>query len=453
MPRNGFQERAKAAFKGNSAPPPTSPAEDIAPTEAEWPKLDPTAYHGIAGQFVAAVEPASESDPVALLIQFLVGFGNAVGRTAHAVAEADKHYLNEFAVLVGQSARGRKTASWGQVRSVLNEAEREWCENRCASGLSSGEGVIFNVRDPVESNEAVRERGKPVRYEKVISDEGESDKRLLVVETEFANVLKQTERQGNTLSAILRQAWESGNLRTLTKNSPTRATDAHVSIIGHITADELRRYLTATESANGFGNRFLWYAVKRSKLLPEGGSVDTAALAAIIRSTQAALVFGRHCERIDRDDAARNLWREVYPVLSRDRYGLAGSLTGRAEAHVLRLSLLYAVLDLSTVVRPEHLTAAIALWEYCEASVRCVFGDSTGDPLADELLALIRKAPNGITRSELREFIGTKTPAERIGRALGLLFRAGLARSEQRETGGRPAELWFAAARGGRADA
>jgi len=62
--------------------------------------------------------------------------------------------------------------------------------------------------------------------------------------------LKQTERQGNTLSAVLRQAWESGNLRTLTKNSPTRATDAHVSIIGHITADEAD--LSRVQSKFGF---------------------------------------------------------------------------------------------------------------------------------------------------------------------------------------------------------
>jgi len=63
-------------------------------------------------------------------------------------------------------------------------------------------------------------------------------------------------------------------LQNLTKNSPARATGAHISSIGHITADELRRYLTATESANGFGNRQLWICTKRSKLLPEGGTID-----------------------------------------------------------------------------------------------------------------------------------------------------------------------------------
>ena len=88
---------------------------------------------------------------------------------------------------------------------------------------------------------------------------------------EFANVLKVVTREGNTLSPVIRSAWDDGNLRTMTKNSPARATDAHISIIGHITREEYRRELTETESANGFANRYCIVAVERSKCLPEGG--------------------------------------------------------------------------------------------------------------------------------------------------------------------------------------
>ena len=104
-----------------------------------------------------------------------------------------------------------------------------------------------------------------------ITDQGVTDKRLFVVESEFASALRAAQRQGSTLSATIREAWDSGNLRTLTKNDPITATGAHICIVGHITADELRAELTATDSANGFANRFLFVAVKRSKLLPFGG--------------------------------------------------------------------------------------------------------------------------------------------------------------------------------------
>src|SRR5262249_23075931 len=118
-----------------------------------------------------------------------------------------------------------------------------------------------------------REKGRVVGHEKVESDPGIPDKRLMLTEPEFASVLKHLERQGNILSTIIRRAWDGITLEGLTKNSPICATGAHVSVIGHITVEELKRYLTATEMANGFGNRFLWFCVKRSKALPEGSSV------------------------------------------------------------------------------------------------------------------------------------------------------------------------------------
>lgn len=429
-----------------STPPDAPPG---APADPDWPReMAPEAFHGLAGRFVAAVEPASEADRVALLAQFLVGVGNVIGRTAYATAEADRHYANEFAVLVGKSAKGRKGTSWGRVRATLARVDQSWADGRTAGGLSSGEGLIWAVRDPIEKQEKVSKGRQVPRYETVIADPGVEDKRLLVVEPEFANVLRQNERQGNTLSALLRQAWETGDLRSLTKNSPARATGAHVSVIGHITADELHRYLTATETANGFGNRFLWFLVRRSKFLPDGGTPDAMALAAVERDLAGVLAFARSAGEIRRDPVARDLWHQVYPVLAADRNGLAGSLTGRAEAHVLRLSVLYAVLDRSEVVRPEHLTAALAVWEYAEESVRCLFGDATGDPLADDILAQLRNAPAGLSRTAIRELAGKHLSADRINRALGVLLAAGLAYAETRETNGRPAEVWFARPRG-----
>jgi hypothetical protein len=315
------------------------------------------------------------------------------------------------------------------------------------SGLSSGEGLIWAVRDPIEKQERVKERGQPVRYETVVADSGEADKRLMVNEPEFANVLKQTERQGNTLSAIIRQAWETGRLRSLTKNSPARATGAHISIVGHITAEELRRYLTATESANGFANRFLWFAVDRSKLLPEGGRVSEAALAGLTERLRAAAEFARGTGEVRRDGEARELWAALYAQLSADRPGVAGALLARAEAHVMRLALIYALLDRSAVIRADHLAAAAALWDYAERSVLFVFGDATGDPLADDILRLLRASPQGIRRSEITRYLSNNVPAARLNMSLGLLVRFGLARFETRETAGRNAEWWFAGSR------
>jgi hypothetical protein len=233
--------------------------------EPTWPVIDEAAYHGLAGDVVTTVDPHTEADPVAVLMHILAYFGNVVGRMPHYRIEADDHHANIFAVLVGQSAKARKGTSSGRARSVMQTADERWEEDRTKSGLSSGEGLISEVRDQVNKWDS-----KAGQYE--VIDPGINDKRLMITEAEFGNALAVMERPGNTLSPTIRQAWDGHTLSTITKNSPLKATGPHISIIGHITEDELRSRITRTEMANGFANRFLFVCVRRSKQLPHGGS-------------------------------------------------------------------------------------------------------------------------------------------------------------------------------------
>jgi hypothetical protein len=412
-----------------------APGTDSAP---QWTTLAPQALHGLAGEFVRLVEPHTESDPTALLLQFLIGSGNLIGKGAYAKVEADTHCCNLFAVAVGETAKGRKGTSWGQVKAPLTAVDPEW-RNRVKSGLSSGEGLIFQVRDQVIKRVAKQVRGQTV-YEDEITDFGEDDKRLLVVESEFANVLRQIERQGNILSAVSRDAWDTGDLGTLTKNSPTKATGAHVSIIGHITKGELKRYLTRTEAGNGFGNRILWFCVERSKVLPEGGRIHEVDFAPFLKRLGEAILFAQCAGEVTRDAEARSLWAKVYPDLSEGKPGMVGALTSRAEAQVLRLSMIYALLDGEKLVRAPHLLAALAVWDYCEISVRYIFGQTLGDPVADCILEALQAAQDGLTRTEIYNLFGRHQRSENIQQAIGELLRRSFIAVETIETGGRPTE-------------
>jgi hypothetical protein len=410
----------------------------IAGGQHSWPTLAPEALCGLAGEFVRLVEPHTESDPAAVLIQFLIGFGNLIGKGAYAKVEADTHFCNLFGVCVGETAKGRKGTSWGQVRTPLTTVAPDW-KSRIKSGLSSGEGLIFQVRDPIWKQQAKKKNGQAF-YEDVLVDPGEEDKRLLVVETEFANVLRQTERPGNILSAVIRDAWDTGDLGTLTKNSPTKATGAHVSIIGHITKPELKRYLTRTEAGNGFGNRILWFLVKRSKVLPEGGRLGEVDFAPFLTRLKEAAQFAKGEGEVTRTPEARALWAKVYPDLSEGKPGLVGALTSRAEAQVLRLSVIYALLDGEKVVHVPHLKAALAVWDYCESSVAYIFGGTLGDPVADTILAALKAAPDGLTRTEISNFLGRHQKSETIQQAIEELQRRGFILKETVETDGRPTE-------------
>ncbi|MBX5493565.1 MAG: primase C-terminal domain-containing protein, partial [Chloroflexi bacterium] len=406
-----------------------------------WPEPPADAvYHGLAGQFVEAVLPHTEADPLALLSQFLVAFGCAVGPQPHAVVGATRHPARLFLGLVGETAKARKGDALQPVRAVFSLLAEDLAP-RWANGLASGEGLIWAVRDPIERTEPIKERGRTVGYETVVADAGEPDKRLLVVEPELARVLAVMGRQGNTLSPVLRDAWDSGDLRILTKNAPAKATGAHVAVVGHITRAELERELPDVEMANGFANRFLWLAVRRSKLLPEPEPFAGEAVHALARALAQALGSARRLARIERDAAARALWADIYPELAADRTGLAGALLARAEAQVLRLSLLYALLDGSPLITVAHLHAALELWGYAERSVAFLFGDATGDPIADAIARAL--AEHGeLTRTTISNLFGRHVPAARVDLALQTLLRHGRVRVEQRATDGRPAEVW-----------
>jgi hypothetical protein len=413
-----------------------------------WPTMAQDAYYGLAGDIVRTIEPHSEADPVALLVQLLAGVGIAIGRNPFFEAEADRHRMNLYAVLVGRSSKSRKGTSWGHVSRLLREIEPDWHKLE-TSGLSSGEGLIWAVRNPIEKQEPIREGKSVTGYQNIITDHGVTDKRLLVQEAEFASTLRVLSRDGNTLSAVIRDAWDKGTLRIKTKNSPAEATDTHIGIVAHITADELRQYLSRTEAGNGFANRFLFICVSRSKSLPEGGNLNPHDLVPLQERLAKSVAFAKTAGQMMRDEEARRIWCAVYDDLAEGKLGLFGAITARAEAQVLRLSCLYALLDESPIVRKPHMLAALALWEYAESSARFIFGDALGDSKADEILTALRSNPDGMTRTEIRDFFGRNRRADEITRALALLAEHGMASSQtESDTGGRSLERWHATARG-----
>jgi len=430
--------------EANGAPPRADPLAAWEPESWPEPPAD-AALHGLAGEVVARIGPETEADPVALLLQYLAAFGSAAGRTAYYPVGPRKHHGNLYVCLVGRTAKGRKGTGWSWAETIFRGADPDWALGRIESGLSSGEGVIQAVRDEGSRREAIKDRGRVTGYQEVVTDQGSQDKRLLVVEEEFSGALRCAARDGNILSAVLRQAWDTGQLRTLTRSNPLRATGAHVAVVGHITQEELLKQLKETEVANGFANRFLWACVQRSKLLADGGG--DLNLTDLIDRTRCALEGARMVGRMHRSPECQRRWREVYPRLSAETPGTLGLVTNRAEAQVLRLSLLYALLDLSDTIHEWHLEAALAVWDYCQRSCRWVFGDSTGSDDADELLAALRHATaerGGMTMTEVSAYFSRHKTAAEIKRVLSRLHQQGLARFTTVATGGRPALKWTA---------
>lgn len=411
------------------------------PSIPEWPEMDPAALLGLAGRIVGAIDPFSEADPVATLVHLLVAVGNVIGPGPHCQVLHDRHPARLYAAIVGDSGTGRKGLAWSAPRHLLAQVAPDWSRDCVHSGLSSGEGLIQHVRDPRHEQQPVRERGRITGYQDVIVDCGAEDKRALVIEAELASVFKRMAGEGNSLSAVLRDAWDDRTLRTMTKNNPLRATGAHVCLIGHITSQELQLNLTETERANGFGNRWLYVLARRSKYIPNPVPVPAAILGPLERDLAAVLTFAGTLDQIVRDGEAEALWAEVYPALSTREPGMIGAICGRAEAQVLRLSLLYAILDLSPAIGRAHLKAALALFDYCAASAKRIFAGRLGFTVLDTIVGALGTRCR-LTMDELYDLFGRHKKKAEIEGGLLVLEQAGKVRRVVEKTGGRDRQVW-----------
>jgi len=411
-----------------------------------WPVLPQQALQGIAGEVVAAISPNTESDPVAILALFLSAYGNMIGRGAHFVVEGDTHYCKIWPVLVGESSLARKGTAQGRVNGVLAQVDKHWYYNCQAQGLSSGEGLIYHVRD--------KKIKTSKEGEEVVVDEGVIDKRLMLTEPEFAGPLTVMQREGNTLSVVLRMAWDNATLQTLTKNSPERSTGSHITIAAHTNQEELIKHLTSAKLGGGVGNRFFFLLVRRSKLLPHGGKEDVLS-EDLVERLRKAIAFGRNERHIHLSEqpeegyggrSATKLWEALYPDLSKGEVGLFGAVTSRAEAQVRRFATIYAALECSREVKIGHLLAGLSLWDYSKQSSYLIFKARTGDDVADEILHALQDAEQGLSLSEISNYFNRNVKASRIRAALKQLHQDRWARVEKRQPDGpgRPEERWFA---------
>ena len=249
----------------------------------------------------------------------------------------------------------------------------------------------------------------------------------------------QSRRDGNILSQVLRETYDSGKLGVLTRN-PLAADNAHISITGHITPEELQKRFSEIEMANGFGNRFLWFYVESNKELPDGKPIPQKLIEEFVTRLTRILRGASKRKRLKRTKEASTHWKSVYSGLRATKPGLHGTMLARGESIVLRLSLIYALLDESKFIKRAHIEAALAVWQYNEESVKALFKQKSGNTLADKLYQLLGKGP--MMTKEFHDHMNC--PAAEIREALRLLKEEGrITVTKISPSGpGRPAELW-----------
>ena len=410
--------------------------------EKEWPApISDAAFIGLAGDYIKVVGPQTEADPSALLVSLITGVGAMFENSAHARVGATKHSTNLFSVIVGETAQARKGTAISEIVRFLGIIDPEFRKN-ILSGLSSGEGLIEAVRDPQEGMVPSNQKGKPAEWG--IVDPGVADKRLLVRESEFAQVLQNMSRNGNTLSPILRQAWDCEPLCVMARSNKNRCMHPHIGLLASITNDELQQLLTSTDRSNGLANRILWTCARRVRVLPQGGDVDELALEALAKRLREVLQWALPGRFVKWGDAETE-WAKLYCELSSAAdQGMYGNITARAQPQVLRIALVYALLDQSVEIQIAHLNAAREVWRYCADSARYIFGNFSRDKTEEVIFDAVRSRPDGMTQTEISRLFKNHKTREQLQRALHSLQQQGLISSHQQDTDGRSALIWCA---------
>jgi hypothetical protein len=375
------------------------------------------AFYGLAGRAVELLEPYLEADRAAILTSFLGTVGLLFQREAYCKVVADYHYPVDYYLTVGTSAIARKGNATNAVLELLEKVQPGF-KSKIIHGLSTGQGLVKTLikKKPEDQEDSTEDGNAPAE---AIAPA------VLIEISEFSELLAVMKRDENTLSAVVRDAWDGKPLAVTTRVDPLKVHNVSLATIAHITASELTKKLTSTDRANGFANRFLFVYSERAKLLPRGDSLNLDA-SEVIAGIRAAVNKAQGRGLVRRDEATEEIWAEEYKRLTTRGDSMVDTILNRADAHTLRLSLLYALLDGSPVIDRDHLRAALAFWDYAEESVRYIFGNSVA-PEDEKILDSLKDGPLTIGEIRRRAF-GDNKPSEWVAEKLMALVEQRMVR-------------------------
>lgn len=440
QPESGFAGANKPANKGRDC-------ANLGQEPPEWdalatpPKADPLMFYGLLGRFARQAAEGTEVNPVAAMAAAMTWLSGSMGRNPVIHVGNDWHRLNLFAKHVGRSSRGGKNMALGLLKDVIKVIGKlpdgaALCPQMHSGGLSSREGLAWLIHDGYKQG---KEEFLPI-----------ADKRLFVVETEFANVLAQGKRDNNTLSTALRDAWDGGSIKPAVKGCRVWATRTHIALYGCITPGELRSRMASNDLSNGFANRFMIFWAERQGCIPfpqrardEVADGFAQEFGKIIRHGLGGYPSETSPRVLRMSKQGAGLYADCYREF-RQPHPAGELITGLLERRapmLLRISGLFAMTDLQDEICRKHIEAAKCWMDYYTGSVAMIFAPTVDAEAeahrnedAEKLLAWLRDRGGWQARTAIiKVCFSGHLPADAINTALERLSLEG--RIERRDVG------------------
>ena len=423
-----IEKRGKLTGK-DAKPPSSQPGDDMPDTTMAQPKPTEAMFHGLVGDVANAAAENTEVNRIASAANFLSLLGAMAGRDVYYPVGDSNHHARLFTLHVGRTSFAGKGDALKLVWRILiemaaNENHAPLLGKVHSGGLSSREGLAYPIHDGYTQDKKIVE---PIH-----------DKRLWVVEDEFANVLQQGKRDGNTLSSALRNLWDGRSIQPLVKGCKLWATDPHVGIAAGISPGELHSLMHARDLTNGFANRFLMFWAERTTDVDHPAVTPKRVVAGLAGRTAEVIRFAlgdypntKDSRPMAMSHDAREFYSLIYPSLRKScESELLSTLLARRAPYVIRLGMLFALCDHTLVIEKWHLESALAWVTYSSGSVRYLFANQAreekfiaAEQMAGKIAEFLKGREEWASLSDIyRECFHSHVTAQQISEVLTMML-------------------------------
>lgn len=406
---------------------------------------------GLLGEISRTCCNKTEAVPIAVAANLLVWFMTHIGRLRYIMIGDDQQWLNNYFLLIGPSGMGKGVS--GKAPYRIFKRVQEHLELNFKHAFDAGKGNGMKAYPPPNVHVGGLSSGEGLGF---ALDDGDNtsipgrviiDKRLLIIESEMANVLCQMSRQGNTLSVQLRNAYDGVDIRPMTKRDRVSVSDPYINVMGNITPDELLRFDDdKTQSFNGLLNRFLMLWTKPQKLVsrPYGLEQTQIDQFATVIAENVMLARNGHFEvhwkkirtlslPVDIDEDAWDLFDSVYSQLMNQPCSKRiASLIKRHRVHVLLMACALSLFEGLSTVSKGMMQAALEWIDYSRKSIVYCY-NTHKEQLKSEIshaiarkvlyaIALISHKNGSCTRTDIYNFHQRKLRREQLTQALEILI-------------------------------
>ncbi|MER6382108.1 DUF3987 domain-containing protein [Streptomyces sp. NPDC001118] len=362
--------------------------------------------YGPLGEAVTEAMVTSEADPIGVWAACLSMYSGAISRT---VRLDNRRPVVVWTVLAGRSAIGRKGYALYTATSILSKVTGlgGFIHTRRRSGVSSGPSLV-DMLSQLELDS--------------VGQEGGIDGRAILIEEEWAAVLK-TQKRCPKFSTLFRTAWDGKPISNRTKKDGLQSVaQPLLGFHAHITPGEWAKYVSSSEALGGSYNRLLPVIVERSKLLPWDNKPVIPDVSAIQEAFDWVTEENR-VMRFSKDAGARydEIRAEVEAKMA-ELPELLASYMERSAEQVQRVAAVLASTEMTEEVSTEAVEAAWAFVSHSMDSVEKLVKEAASEAGSTKA----EKSPEEMIRDVLNRYGGEAKASDLLRALWGKLNAAGM---------------------------